>query len=118
MSKTIIKEIIIMLLLLLAIILALGLLFYDYVPVTKQVPEVQAYQTSNTVKESLQNDILADTTQVIITREVDETDLSIYEKAKDYQKGKANPFEEYKTEEETTNNINEAEQTTTSRRKR
>ena len=91
--KTVIKEIIIMLLLLLAIILALGVLFYDYIPVSKVVPTIEEYKTSKTVTESMENDILADTTKVIVTREIDGTDLSVYEQAKDYKKGKANPFE-------------------------
>ena len=38
MAKTIIKEIIIMLLLCLAIILSLGILLYEYVPMTKTIP--------------------------------------------------------------------------------
>ena len=91
--KTVIKEIIIMLLLLLAIILALGVLFYDYIPVSKVVPTIEEYKTPKTVTESMENDILADTTKVIVTREIDGTDLSVYEQAKDYKKGKANPFE-------------------------
>lgn len=102
MPKTILKEIIIMLLLLLAIVFALGVLFYDYIPISKIVPVVEKYQTSNTVLESLQNDILADTTKVIVTREIDGTDLSVYEQAKDYKKGKANPFESVVTNNTTT----------------
>ena len=40
MVKSIIKEIIIVLLLLIAIILALGVLFYEYIPSNKTVPSV------------------------------------------------------------------------------
>ena len=105
MAKTVIKEIIIMLLLLLAIILALGVLFYDYVPITKIVPTVQAYQTPNSVTETLKNDILTEASDVIITREIDKTDLALYEETKNYTKGKANPFEKYEEETNTVNNI-------------
>lgn len=91
--KGIVKEIIIMLLLLLAIILALGVLFYNYMPTSKVVPVVEEYTVSEGVSESLANDILADTSKVIVTKEIDSSDLSIYEKNKDYSKGKANPFE-------------------------
>ena len=104
--KTVIKEIIIMLLLLLAIILALGVLFYDYIPVSKVVPTIEEYKTSKTVTESMENDILADTTKVIVTREIDGTDLSVYEQAKDYKKGKANPFESIVTTNTTQTNKN------------
>ncbi len=110
MAKTVIKEIIIMLLLVLAIILALGILFYDYIPASKIVPTIEAYQTPNTVTEALANDILADTTEVIITREIDKTDLSVYEQAKDYKKGKANPFEDITKKDTTNNNANSQEQ--------
>ena len=91
--KGIIKEIIIMLLLLLAIILALGVLLYNYIPISKVVPTIEEYKVSEQVQESLKNDILADTSKVIVTKEIDSSDLSLYEKTKDYSKGKANPFE-------------------------
>ena len=39
MAKTVLKEIIIILLLCLAIILILGILLYDYVPIAKVIPE-------------------------------------------------------------------------------
>ena len=43
MVKSIIKEIIIMLLLCVAILLILGVLFYDYIPSNKVVPGKIAY---------------------------------------------------------------------------
>ena len=53
MVKSIIKEIIIILLLLLAVILALGVLFYDYIPNNKSVPTVSAYKTADSVEKEV-----------------------------------------------------------------
>ena len=53
MIKSIIKEIIIVLLLLVAVVLALGVLFYDYIPMNKIVPSVASYTTSEEIKKEL-----------------------------------------------------------------
>lgn len=91
--KSIIKEIIIVLLLLLAIILVLGVFLYDYIPTSKIVPKIEQYQVPNNIKEELEkniNDIQENQAQIVY--EIDGTDLKNYEKSKDYQKGKVNPF--------------------------
>ena len=51
MAKSIIKELIIVLLLCLAIILVLGILLYEYVPVSKTIPNEVSYTTPEEVKE-------------------------------------------------------------------
>ena len=51
MAKSVIKELIIVLLLCLAIILVLGILFYEYIPLAKEVPEDVKYSTSDTTEE-------------------------------------------------------------------
>ena len=53
MAKSIIKEIIIILLICLAIILVLGILLYEYVPISKTIPNEVAYTTPSDVKEEL-----------------------------------------------------------------
>ena len=53
MIKSIIKEAFIMLLLCIAILLILGILFYDYIPTNKVIPEKEAYSTPNNVKEEI-----------------------------------------------------------------
>ena len=52
MAKSIIKELIIVLLLCLAIILVLGILLYEYVPVSKTIPNEVSYTTPEEVKEA------------------------------------------------------------------
>lgn len=91
MVKSIIKEIIIILLLLLAVILAVGILLYDYMPNNKIVPSVETYTTSSAVLNELQTPITENQT-INVIYELTASDLTTLEKTKDYQKGKANPF--------------------------
>ena len=57
MVKSVIKEIFIILLLSIAILLILGILFYDYIPINKVVPEAETYVTPNNVLEELNDEI-------------------------------------------------------------
>ena len=106
MAKNIIKEIIIMLLLCLAIILILGVILYEYVPSNKILPEEVSYVTPQNIKEELKNSDSIEEDKVILTYEIDELDLTNYQKIKDYKPGKVNPFSTYeeKTEENQTQN--------------
>ena len=79
MAKTIIKEIIIMLLLCLAIIIVLGLLLYDYVPMSKVVPDPVSYTTPEDVKQELIEAGNVDEDEVIMTYEVEPSDMTNYE---------------------------------------
>lgn len=94
MVKSIIKEIIIILLLLLAVILALGVLFYDYIPNNKTVPSVSTYKTSDSVQKELDEKIADDET-VLVTHEVTSDDLNKLARNKQYVGGKENPFSTY-----------------------
>ncbi len=95
MAKNVIKEIIIILLLCLAIILLLGILLYEYVPIAKTIPNPVSYTTPDNVKQELANAGEVDESQVIMTYEVDSTDLNNYKRIQDYKPGKANPFSSY-----------------------
>ena len=53
MAKNVIKELIIILLLCLAIILILGILLYEYVPMTKTIPNPVSYTVPEGVEEEL-----------------------------------------------------------------
>jgi hypothetical protein len=119
MAKTIVKELIIILLLCLAIILVLGVLLYEYVPMTKTVPNPVSYTTPTEVQEELANT----TNEVIETFEttsdslgVDSSDLNNYTKIQDYKPGKANPFSSYAstTSEENTTSGSSTSGTTSS----
>ena len=97
MAKNVIKEIIILLLLCLAIILLLGILLYEYAPMSKTVPNPVSYTTPEDVQQELASSSDVDNSQVIMTYEVDSTDLNNFERINDYQPGKANPFSSYET---------------------
>jgi len=104
MAKTVIKEIIIMLLICLAIILVLGFLLYDYIPMAKVIPEEVSYATPESVKSELLSAGGVDESQVILTYEVDATDLNNYKRVHSYKAGKANPFSSFETTGENTTN--------------
>lgn len=104
MAKKVVKELIIVLLLCLAIILLLGILLYEYVPITKTIPNAVSYTTPEDVKEELADSQAIDESQIIMTYEVDSTDLNNYAKIQDYKPGKANPFSSYETTQTTETN--------------
>lgn len=97
MAKTVLKEIIIVLLLCLAIILLLGILLYEYVPMTKTIPNPVSYTTPDNVKQELAETAGVEEEDIIMTYEVDSTDLNNYKRIQDYKPGKANPFSSYET---------------------
>ena len=75
MVKSIIKEIIIMLLLCVAILLILGVLFYDYIPSNKVVPGKIAYSTPENIQEEVNEEVI-EANKTKITYEVTDADLN------------------------------------------
>ncbi|MCI8412209.1 MAG: hypothetical protein HFJ40_07300 [Clostridia bacterium] len=111
MAKTIVKEIIIILLLCLAIILVLGILLYKYVPMTKTVPTPVSYTTPEEVKQELSATGDIDESKIVMTYEIDSTDLNNYKRIQDYKPGKSNPFSSY--EKQVSNGTNTTTNNTT-----
>ena len=103
MAKSIIKELIIVLLLCLAIILVLGILLYEYVPMSKTIPNQVAYTTPEEVKEELLSSGQVDESEIVMTYEINSDDLNNYKRIQDYKPGKANPFSSYETQVPTEN---------------
>ena len=64
---------------------------------SKTLPTQVSYTTPEEVKEELMTSSEVDENQVIMTYEVDATDLNNYKKIQDYKPGKANPFSSYET---------------------
>ena len=91
MLKSVIKEIFIILLLSIAILLILGILFYDYIPINRVVPQPEAYSTPDEVKNEIDEEI-AESEKIEVTYEVTDADLNIYKQTGSYSEGKANPF--------------------------
>ena len=97
MKKSIAKEIIIGLLLCLAILLVLAVLMYSYIPNNKVIPEPVSYKAPEEVKNVLEEAAM-DTSQVILTYEVNSSDLSTAQRTNDYNPGKVNPFSSYQVQ--------------------
>lgn len=105
MVKSIIKEIFIMLLLCIAIVLILGILFYDYIPTNRVIPTKEAYVTPNDVKVEI-NEQITEIEKTEISYEVTDADLNIYKQSSSYKPGKKDPFSLTETSEGTTNTNN------------
>lgn len=88
----VIKEIIIMLLTCLAGMLLFAVIFYEFIPNKKVVPEIAKYNASEKIKELMSDDIDKRNETIIKTFEVTSSDLTNYKIANDYVAGKSNPF--------------------------
>ena len=78
MFKSVIKEILIMLLLCVAIVLILGVIFYNYIPTNKVIPnKLAAYTTPENVKTEIEEKVEAAEKEEI-TYQIDGTDLKLY----------------------------------------
>lgn len=106
MLKSVIKEVIIMLLLCIAIILVLGVIFYNYIPTNKTIPsKLEAYTTPENIQSEIEQ-VISETEKEEITYTIDAADLKIYEQADAYSTGKANPFSAIVDETQENNNAN------------
>lgn len=93
--KAILKEILIMLLLCVAIILILGVIFYNYMPFKKVIPsKVEAYVTPNNIKNEI-NEEIVEYPKENVTFEITDSDLTLYKQSQSYSPGKSNPFADY-----------------------
>lgn len=81
-----------MLLVILVGMLLFAVLFYKYIPSKKIIEPVQNYVASEEVRELLSDNITEEQNEVVYTYEVTASDLTRYEKNKDYVPGKSNPF--------------------------
>ena len=111
MSKNVIKEIIIILLLCLAIILILGILLYEYVPISKTVPNPVSYVRTEAVEEELASSDTIDESQLVMTYEINSSDLNNYKQMQEYKPGKANPFAAVSEDNTGNNNGNNSSNT-------
>ena len=93
MKKIIKRETCIILLLCIAVILVLGIVFYEYIPITKVIPTKISYTVPENIKNELEteNEVQELVTQTTIY-EITTSDLKKYENIGIYDKGKSNPF--------------------------
>ena len=111
MIKSIIRETFIMLLLCVAIILILGVLFYEYIPTNKVIPnKLATYSTAENVKTEIDEKV-TQMEKAEISYEITTSDLTIYKQSNSYNPGKVDPFSASPTvepegEQNTTNSEN------------
>lgn len=90
--KSIFKEICIMLLLCVAIVLVLGVIFYDSLPQNKVVPNKLAeYHTEENISAEINEEVAA-MNKVEVTYEIKGSDLTLYKQTNAYKSGKPDPF--------------------------
>lgn len=107
MVKTVLKEVFIELLLVIAILVVVAILFYDYNPINKVIPNKIAYTTPENIKNELEEENVE--IEVSIENKVytiEGSDLNIYKKSKTYNPSKENPFASTVEDENTTSGSN------------
>lgn len=107
MIKTILKETIIILLLCVAILLVLSILFYDYNPINKVVPnKIESYTAPENIKEELEEETIKNSLEIenrVYT--IEGSDLNIYKKGQSYNPSKDNPFATISDEDGNTTDV-------------
>lgn len=103
MFKSILKEISIILLLCIAIILILAILFYDYIPSNKVVPNKIAYTTPENITEQIDENI-TEYNKTEVSYEITDSDLYLYQQSNVYSPGKKDPFAAIKEDNGNVNN--------------
>lgn len=90
--KNLIKDLVISLLLVISIVLIISVIFYDEISIKKMIPESEEYVISDEMQEELDKAYINEDEEIITTYYIDGSDLKKYEKTKEYDKGKKNPF--------------------------
>ena len=101
-KNSVFKEIIFALLLCLLILLVLALILYNYVPANKTLPDKISYTTPTSISRELASGAGEDEERVILTYEVDATDMNNYEDTNNYNPGKPDPFRRFEILEDGT----------------
>lgn len=92
MIKNIIKEVFVSFLIVISILLLTIIIFYNKVSIGQVIPYVEEYNLPEEIKQEIEDNTIDGETEVIITYELDASDLKKYERTKEYNKGKKNPF--------------------------
>lgn len=96
MQKSIVKQVIIILLACVAILLALALVLYQYVPSNKVIPsKVEAYSAPENIKAEISESTQQELNGQIEMYEITDSDLDMYKSTKSYNPGKSDPFAPY-----------------------
>jgi len=91
-NTDLIKDLIISILIVICIALVISVIFYDKVALTKVIPESEEYMMTEEMQDNLNETAADEAKEIITTYYIDAADLKKYEKTKEYNKGKQNPF--------------------------
>ena len=105
MQKSIVKQVIIILLACVAILLALALILYQYVPNNKTIPlKVEPYSAPENIKTEISETTQQELNGQVEMYEITDEDLEMYRSTKSYNPGKSDPFVAY-SENSTSNEV-------------
>ena len=74
------------------LLVGLSFAFYNFIPTNKVIPEKIEYKASEEIKQELGTEVNNNSDNIIKTYEITANDLDQYQKNKDYNPGKKNPF--------------------------
>lgn len=121
--KSLSKELFIMALLIMIVVFMVGIIFYEYMPNNKTVPEPITYSTSSTTTAVLQEIAASasdtsssdsmETQSIIKSYSIGTKELSTAASKQSYTSGKTDPFAEYTGTTNTTNGNTTGTNTTT-----
>lgn len=112
--KSLSKELFIMALLLMIVVFMIGMIFYQYMPNNKTVPEPVTYTADSTTTAVLQEIAVlsseseegsSEPESIIKSYSIGAKELSTAAARKSYTSGKTDPFAEYKVEEQNANTV-------------
>ena len=107
--KTAIKEFFIICLLCVAIVLVLGILFYEYTPTGLCFPEEVKHVRNTEIAGQIEEiETSTNNASIIKSYKMDQADLDMYASQNIYKSGKSDPFADYKDEEESTSSSSTA----------
>ena len=102
MQSSIFKQVVIVILACIAILLALALILYQYIPSNKVIPsKVEAYTMPENIKSEISDSTQQELNGKAEIYEITDADLDMYKSSKSYNPGKSDPFAGYS--ENTTN---------------
>ena len=88
----IIKDLIISILIVICMVVSFSVIFYDQISLSKVIPQSEDYLLSEEMKKGIEDSISEEEKEVVTKYYIDAADLKKYEKTKEYNKGKKNPF--------------------------
>lgn len=106
---SLIGDFIISIVIVICILAILSVFFYDKVSLSKVIPESEEYTLTKEMEQEIEDESLEEIKEVVTQYYIDASDLKKYEKTKEYNKGKKNPFavEEVNSDNSITNSTSD-----------